>query len=352
MIRPSARDGLIPPPPRPKKRHDNDVERLIGRDTMKRSATIVAGVLGLWLVPVQAEDVPESRDHAMISRYDGSEIIRYAEADFDEYALLVERATAYGGKSQNLHATLALEGRTTRITYVAPDRRTTLDVFRNYRGALEPAGFEILFECSNDACGGRDFNHAVVEYTGEFGDYYEDQRYLAARLSRDGGDVYVSLYVSGHVTEGGAGIFKTYTQLDVIEVAGLAGGLVTVDANAMADALDAEGHIALYNIYFDTGKYDLKPESEPALIEIARLLEGDPGLELLIVGHTDNVGELAYNDQLSLRRAQAVVGALRTAHGADASRLVARGVGMYAPVAENVTDAGRAKNRRVELVKR
>ena len=319
---------------------------------MKLSATAFTGLSCLLLTVARAADVPGSQDHPMISRYQGSEIVRYDKTDFDEYALLVERATAYGGKSENLQATRPLEGRTTRITYAAPNQRTTLEVFRNYKGALEPAGFEVLFECNNETCGGRDFNHAVVEYTGEFGDHYEDQRYLAARLTRATGDVFVSLYVSGHVTDGGSGPFKAYTQLDVIEVAPMQSGMVTVDASAMADALDAEGHIALYNIYFDTGKFDLKPESEPALIEIARLVAADADLQLLIVGHTDNVGELAYNDQLSLQRAQAVVNALRTRHGVDSSRLIGRGVGMYAPVAENVTEAGRAKNRRVELVRR
>jgi len=315
--------------------------------TMSLAGSLLCVSLAAW-----AADVAGSRDHPVVSRYAGSQIIRYKDVAFDEYALFVRRATAYGGKPKNLDATQPLEGRITQITYVAPEKRTTLEVFRNYENALQPAGFKILFQCNNQACGGRNFNHAVVEYAAEFGDHYDDQRYLAARLERDKGDVFVSLYVSGHATRGGGGPFRVYTQLDVIEVAPMKSGMVTVDARAMADALEAKGHIALYNIYFDSGRHELKPASDPALAEIARLLQGNTGMQLLIVGHTDNVGELAYNDQLSLRRADAVVQALRSRHRIDGSRLIARGLGMYAPVAANATEAGRALNRRVELVKR
>ena len=95
----------------------------------------------------------------------------------------------------------------------------------------------------------------------------------------------------------------------------------------------------------------LKPESETALKEIAKLLQDDPGLQVHVVGHTDNVGGLEANMKLSLDRANAVVRDLTAKRGIAASRLKAGGVGPLAPVAANDTDAGKAKNRRVELVK-
>jgi outer membrane protein OmpA-like peptidoglycan-associated protein len=116
--------------------------------------------------------------------------------------------------------------------------------------------------------------------------------------------------------------------------------------------LEADGHIALYEIYFETGKADVKPESARALGEIAKLLASRPQLPILVVGHTDNVGALDYNRGLSQRRAQSVVEALAQQHGVARDRLAAVGVGMAAPVASNDNEAGRAKNRRVELVKR
>jgi outer membrane protein OmpA-like peptidoglycan-associated protein len=129
------------------------------------------------------------------------------------------------------------------------------------------------------------------------------------------------------------------------------GGLVSVTAAGLADDLAKRGHSALYGIYFDTGKAEVKPESEPALSEVAKLLKQDPGLNLIVAGHTDNVGDFASNMDLSKRRAQAVAQTLTTKYGVMASRLNAQGLGPCAPIASNGDDAGRARNRRVELVR-
>ena len=106
----------------------------------------------------------------------------------------------------------------------------------------------------------------------------------------------------------------------------------------------------MYGIYFDTGKAEVKPESNDTLTQIAKMLQLQPELKLLVVGHTDNVGTLAANMDLSKRRADAVVKALTTSFGVSPSRLNAQGAGPLAPVASNRTEDGRAKNRRVELV--
>ncbi|MFQ5458301.1 MAG: DUF4892 domain-containing protein [Myxococcota bacterium] len=308
--------------------------------------------IGLIAGTASGRDIQGSSDHPLISRYAGSEITGYAWKEFDEYALLIRKATKYGGKSKNLDATTPLEGKVTRITYRAPADRSTLEVFRNYENALAGANFETLFNCAKEACGGRNFNHAVVPYDLVFGDYYADQRYLAAKLPREEGDVYVSLYVVHNRAGGGANANRVQVQLDVIETRPMEGGMVTIDADAMAKGIGAEGHVALYGIHFDTDKAVIKPASKPALIEIAKLLKADPGLELLVVGHTDNVGKPAYNLGLSQRRAEAVVQALVTDHGIAAARLTPSGAGLMAPVASNRTEEGRALNRRVELVER
>lgn len=139
--------------------------------------------------------------------------------------------------------------------------------------------------------------------------------------------------------------------VDVIETKPLASGLVAVvDAKTMADDIGKVGHVALYGIYFDTGKATLRPESKAALDEIAKLLQMQPSLKLHVVGHTDNVGVLAANMTLSKQRADAVVTALATEYKIAPARLVGNGVGPLAPVASNSTDEGRQKNRRVELV--
>ncbi len=126
---------------------------------------------------------------------------------------------------------------------------------------------------------------------------------------------------------------------------------VVADATALSNDIRAKGHVAVYDIHFDTGKAVVKPDSKPALDEVAKLLKGDPGLKLWVVGHTDWVGKVEDNMRLSQARGEAVVAELVNAYGINAARLKGFGVGPLAPVAGNDDDAGRAKNRRVDLVK-
>ena len=127
-------------------------------------------------------------------------------------------------------------------------------------------------------------------------------------------------------------------------------GKVVVNADAMNKALADDGKIALYGIYFDTGKAELKAESKPQLEQMARLLQKSTALKVFIVGHTDNQGLVDANLSLSQQRAEAVIAALTRDYKIDAVRLRARGVANFAPVSSNASEAGRAKNRRVELV--
>ena len=123
-----------------------------------------------------------------------------------------------------------------------------------------------------------------------------------------------------------------------------------VTADVMQSQLASAGHVALY-INFDTDKAAIRADGRPAVDEITKLLEKDPSLKLTIEGHTDNVGDSAHNKALSQQRADAVMGLL-LAGGIVKERLNAVGLGDAKPVADNQDDTGRAKNRRVELVKR
>jgi OmpA-OmpF porin, OOP family len=118
----------------------------------------------------------------------------------------------------------------------------------------------------------------------------------------------------------------------------------------MTNALANTGRVNLYGIQFDFDKVAVRPDSKRTLDEIANLLKQAPDLRLEIVGHTDNKGTPDYNLDLSGRRAGRVVEALTATYGIAADRLSARGAGMSAPVAGNETEAGRTKNRRVELI--
>jgi outer membrane protein OmpA-like peptidoglycan-associated protein len=125
---------------------------------------------------------------------------------------------------------------------------------------------------------------------------------------------------------------------------------VVANAAALSTGLTGAGHIVVNGILFDTGKADVKPESAPALEEVAKLLKGDSSLKVYVVGHTDNVSGLAPNMDLSKRRAAAVVLSLTTKYGVSTAQLQPYGDGPYAPVASNKSEDGRTLNRRVELV--
>jgi outer membrane protein OmpA-like peptidoglycan-associated protein len=279
----------------------------------------------------------------MISRYPGSVITRYLTKEFDEFTLPLGEVVEAGkfSKSQSL------EGKITRIVYLAPQGRTVLEVFRNYQGALKKAGFETLFICGPQGCGSSIANAYASSPDNQ--DYWGPEhgiRYVSAKLARPEGDVYVSLLIDDQ-----GGDSRANAELYVIEVKPMESDLITVNAASLANDINRTGHASVYGIYFDTGKADVKPESDATLKEVAKLLQGDPKLKLYVVGHTDNVGTLASNMDLSKRRGDAVVKVLATKYEIAAARLSAQGDGPTAPVASNDSEDGRAKNRRVELVK-
>jgi outer membrane protein OmpA-like peptidoglycan-associated protein len=125
---------------------------------------------------------------------------------------------------------------------------------------------------------------------------------------------------------------------------------VVASADVLGKGLEASGHAEVPGIFFDFGKADIKPESRPALEQVAKLLKASPSLRVWVVGHTDYVGSPETNVTLSNARAASVVKALSQQFGIDPRRLAPQGVGPYAPLTTNATEEGRAKNRRVELV--
>jgi len=319
-----------------------------------RSLIFGAVAAMLALGPAAAEDVPGSADHPLIPRYEGSEIVRYETEAFTDHRMLTAPARAYGGLEENLDATIVLEGALTRITYRAPAERSSLEVVRNYEQALKTAGFETIFACGGEECGGRNFNHAAspkTYYMG-FGEYHAEQRYLAAKLARPQGDVYASVYVVMNKAGGGPDRSRALVQLDVIEIKPMEERMVVTEASDMQRDLAAQGRVAVYGILFDFDSDQMRPDSRPQLDEIGKLLSESPELKVLIVGHTDGQGAYDYNLDLSKRRAASVVDALIGEYRIDGGRLTPVGVGMAAPVATNRSEDGRALNRRVELVER
>jgi outer membrane protein OmpA-like peptidoglycan-associated protein len=138
-------------------------------------------------------------------------------------------------------------------------------------------------------------------------------------------------------------------EVKILEIAKMQDDTEIIDADTILHKLDKEGHIALY-INFDTGKATIKPESQEIIDEVVTALKGKPQLNVKLEGHTDNVGNAAANKKLSDDRAKAVMETI-AAKGINKARLSAEGFGLDKPIADNNTEAGRAKNRRVELVK-
>lgn len=322
----------------------------------------------------QLSDVKGSKDHPMVSRYAGSIVIGYDHRKFDEIVIPTGPVTKNAKNDIVPTKTQRVEGEVTRILYVAPEGRSSLEVLRNYEQELKKNGFATVYACAAAECGVGDGSVAKYLYSNDkrmsdtppnssgrpAGTISEQafesprgQRFLVAkRTDPKDGDVYASIYTA---TSAWDFLKETYNHaivlLDVVKTVPMETGMVTVDAATMAKDISSSGHVALYGIYFDTDKADLKPESQPTLQEITSLLKKDPSLKLYIVGHTDNVGGFDYNVGLSERRAAAVVKQLAATHGIAAARLKPAGVGMLSPVAPNDREEGRAKNRRVELVK-
>jgi len=316
-------------------------------------------------LPAWAADLPEAKDHPLIKRFGGSEIVGYDLKRFDRYTLQTSTFKSYNfaGKRREYAAPpLVVEGTVARIWYEAAGQASAIELLRNYQNELLAKKFKILYDSSKDAL--------AVKWIGYFNDLNANQirtnrshyvfyavrdssiHVCSARLERPEGPIYVQLtavqWDKAHPT------YKArqgaYIAVDIIEEKAMTQNMVLVSADEMAKAIGSNGRVALYGIYFDFNKADVKPESKPALLEIAKLLKNEPGLKLHVVGHTDNVGGLEANMALSRKRADAVVQALVRDHGVAPSRLLPHGLAFLAPLAVNSSEDGRAKNRRVELV--
>jgi OmpA-OmpF porin, OOP family len=334
-------------------------------NVLRRCRTIVFTATLLLSVGAAAQtEVAGAKDFPLIKRYEGSRLIGYDSRSFDTVKLLLGKLKLGDNGQPAVDAVREVEGRHTRLLYLAPPERSALEVFRNYEADLAAKGFAVLYKCSGEeACEsfGAEIYRILYPPTAALQNNElskvafnvpAEPHYLAATLARPEGQVSVSLYVA--VDRGNA--FpetkdRVAVLLDVVEDKPMEAKMVTVDAATMAKDIAATGRVALYGLYFDTDKAELKPESAPSLAEIGKLLKAQPDLKVYIVGHTDNVGGFDYNMSLSQRRAKSVVDQLIQSYGISPDRLKPAGAGLIAPVASNDDEAGRGKNRRVEIVK-
>lgn len=282
-------------------------------------------------------DIAGASDHPVVPRYEGSTIRAYDQKAYDQVRFLV-RAIPAGGEKD---AVAVGEGRVTDVSYEAPAGRSALEVFRNYQKLLADSGFKTVFACELDACRGAPERIATLIHrrANSFG----EQRYVSAYRQSDGLRVAVAVVALSQRDA------RVPYEIVVVEPKAIEQKISVVSAQGIARDVASSGRAILYAVEFDLDKATLRPTADAQLKEIAGWLATGNG-RALVVGHTDAKGGYAYNVGLSQRRAQSVVDALTTRFGIDKARLTAVGVGMAAPVTTNRTEAGAAKNRRVEIV--
>lgn len=304
--------------------------------------------------PALPPDAPGGKDHPLVGRYEGSRLTAYQQQDFASKTLLSSTLTRAANYKLAPSNTTTREGRYTHIAYQAPFGRSSLEVFRNQVSRLTGQGFRPVFSCEEARCvdDPKQARYMSLSWsdTGEH-KIGADRNIRYALLERDQAGTLSTVAI--RTAEHGAPNVGPRSVVSVVESKTMeTGKIVFVNASAMQTAINSSGRVALYGILFDTDKAQIKPESKATLEEIAKFLRANPSLNLVVAGHTDAKGAFDYNVTLSQRRAAAVVSALVGQHGIAASRLTAFGAGMAAPVASNDDEAGRSKNRRVELVKR
>lgn len=253
-----------------------------------------------FLSPCFAQDIEGSKDHPLFNRMPGFYITEYKVDEFAAEYFLNEHGSE-----------VEVKGKKTYIRYETKTPTSEYKIIENYTNAIKKIG-------------------------GKAYEYTNHSSYLS--LIQGGKETWVAVYSS-----------DIYYCLTIVEK-GEVEQVIVADPKALANDINATGHVAVYGIYFDVDSYAIKPESEPTLQAISEMLKSNSTLNVMVVGHTDMTGELEYNMDLSNKRAKAVVDALVNKYGISASRLKGMGAGPLSPVSTNKTEDGRKLNRRVELV--
>ncbi len=248
-------------------------------------------------------DAKGCQDPAVLSRLPGCWIARCQVSDYNVHKMPIGNPNKFE----------AVEGEYQKVDYVCPATNSAIQIFRNAENAMKAKGYQVV-------------------YTNAYG----TARYT---LTTRQGPQWVLVYTEG------AGY-----QLTAVKQKALEQQMQAATADGWTQQINQTGRVSIYGINFDTAKATIRPDSESVLKELLALLQKQPDWYMVVAGHTDNVGTDAVNIPLSRQRAEAVIAWL-AAKGVDRTRLIATGLGSKKPLADNGTEDGRAKNRRVDLVK-
>jgi OmpA-OmpF porin, OOP family len=273
----------------------------------------MAAIIGLVLLltgqgfsMLQEQDIKGSKDHPLLTRMPDFHITGYKDTEFDSYKFNIQNKTPE-----------VIEGHKYYIQYnlnSGASEPGELKIRRNVQDALKKIGGKVVFDDN--------FNKTST-----------------IMVQKDNKETWIEVRS-----------YANMYRLNIVEREAMKQE-ITANAEAMGNDINSTGHVAVYGIFFDSGKTEIKPESDLAIEQISKLLLSNAALKLYVVGHTDNVGTIEANMKLSKDRADAVVNALVTKYAIPAARLKSYGVASLSPVASNDTEEGKAKNRRVELVK-
>jgi len=274
-------------------------------NAVSRSRTTVSFALCMLTASLSyaQQDKQGCKDLPYLSRFPGSQLGNCSHSEDDTLQFWV----TVNGKDQQK----TVEGKVDKLFYNYPQTASRPQLIRNFNTALTTAGYKKVYD------------------SGVSGD---------STWNKAGLWIFVSISGAPH--------YEVYTVQEVNLTQD-----VVATATELSSGIVGTGHAVVPGILFDTGKADLKPDSSKALDELAKLLGEHVDWRIYVVGHTDNVGQLAANMDLSKRRAEAVVQTLMAHYHVAAARLGSFGAGPYAPVASNDSEEGRTRNRRVEIVK-
>jgi OOP family OmpA-OmpF porin len=281
---------------------------------MKNKTLIIIAVLFLFSMKAQVRaQETEYKDTPWFSGMPNFTIYDAEDKEFDSYNF-------FNGKNCT-----TVEGKKFKRTYSLKEgaqKASVIQIMRNYANAIKSMGGTVIYE-------GAPQNAECAENNGI--------NMVIGKAVKDGDELWVEV-----ASLGGDDYYLTIIIKELMKQ--------DVTASDMFEAINRDGHIALY-INFDTGKSIIRDESKPIIEQIVQMLKSNPDLKISVEGHTDNVGTPASNKTLSESRAKSVVSAI-VGQGISADRLSPAGYGQDKPIADNNNEEGRAKNRRVELVRK
>lgn len=279
----------------------------------------------------------------------GAQVLATRETPLGTYGLPVGVAEAEGVPQR------LLEGRVLRKTWRIQGDSTVLQILAPLREQLQQDGYDILFQCEARQCGGFDFRFGIEvvpapDMAVSIGNYHflsamKGARALSLLVSRSGNDAYLQVIEVLPPQEPSLTVLAPASAQDPADT--------PVEPPAEADLgarLLSDGHVILGGLDFATGAADLQNETYESLEALADFLTENPQYAVVVVGHTDTVGQLQDNIDLSRRRAEAVKAHLVESRGVSEDRIAVEGVGYLAPIGTNLTVEGREANRRVEAV--